>query len=109
MINSFRDSVIVTILYNGEEFVLRTYTGEYRNLMMLIYDKIYIEGFGECKGMGKCATCMVNIKEGQHQLPRFERNENETLRKSGNTNPRIRLACQIQVTHLIDQCICEVG
>jgi ferredoxin len=44
--------ITVTICYEGNE---------YRSLMMLIYDQIYPEGFGECLGMGKCGTCLVEI------------------------------------------------
>jgi len=88
----------VKVIYGDEEFYLETYTGEYRNLMILLYDKIYIEDFGECKGMGRCGTCMVEITEAKNKLSRpVERNEEATIKKTGVTNPNLRLACQILV------------
>jgi 2Fe-2S ferredoxin len=47
--------------HEGEKYELQTYAYEYRNLMALLFDKIYIEDFGECKGMGRCGTCAVKI------------------------------------------------
>ena len=87
----------VKVIYGDEEFQLDTYNGEYRNLMMLLYDKIYIEDFGECKGMGRCGTCVVEIVESKNDLPRLERNEEATIKKTGITNLNFRLACQILV------------
>ena len=67
--------ISMKVIYEAEEFQLATYQGEYRNLMMLLYDKIYIEDFGECKGIGRCGTCMVEIIETKNVLPGLERNE----------------------------------
>ncbi|MES2003436.1 MAG: 2Fe-2S iron-sulfur cluster-binding protein [Bacteroidota bacterium] len=98
MMNTKADSVTIKVLYEEEEFELHTYAGEYRNLMMLLYDKIYIHGFGDCKGMGRCATCLVTILGGSCHLPPLERNETETLRKAGYTDPTMRLSCQLQIS-----------
>ena len=90
--------IIITILYEDREFVLHTHEGEYRNLMMLIYDRIYIEGFGECRGMGRCGTCVIEmIGSAMPDLYLRDRNENTTLIKMGIINPRMRLACQIRI------------
>ncbi|MEP6951918.1 MAG: 2Fe-2S iron-sulfur cluster-binding protein [Ginsengibacter sp.] len=86
-----------TITVAGEEYGVDTYTGEYRNLMALIADKIYIEDFGECKGMGRCGTCVVEIMNTANKFCSFERNEQATIKKTGITNPDYRLACQIIV------------
>ena len=85
------------VIYGEEEYYLETYTNEYRNLMMLLYDTIYLEDFGECKGIGRCGTCMIEIVEKINELPYLERNEETTLKKTGVTNLNIRLACQIMV------------
>jgi ferredoxin, 2Fe-2S len=47
------------VTFGEESYAIETYHGEYRNLMQLISDKIFIEGFGECKGMGRCGICMA--------------------------------------------------
>jgi 2Fe-2S ferredoxin len=94
--------IIITVLYEGREVVLHTREGEYRNLMMLLYDRIYIEGFGECRGMGRCGTCLIEmigpIAGGSDaDLYLRDRNENTTLLKMGISDRRMRLACQIRI------------
>lgn len=92
------DDIQITVVYEGEEHQLRTYSGEYRSLMVLIYDKIYIEDFGECRGMGRCGTCLIEVLECSAPLPSLGRNEETTLDKTGNSSAEnIRLACQIMV------------
>jgi 2Fe-2S ferredoxin len=86
-----------TIVSDEEEFTVETYAGEYRNLMALITDKIYVEDFGECKGMGRCGTCVIEIIKTENKFLSFERNEEATIKKTGITNPNYRLACQILV------------
>lgn len=70
--------------------------------MMLIYDRIYVELFGDCKGMGRCGTCMIKILGNDTLLPALDRNEAATLTKSGIGIDGIRLSCQIMVDHLLD-------
>ena len=84
-------------MYGEEEYHLETYTNEYRNLMMLLYDTIYLEDFGECKGMGRCGTCMIEIVGIKNELQCLERNEEMTLKKTGVANVNLRLACQVLV------------
>jgi len=91
------EEILVTVIMEEGEQVLRTREGEYRSLMMLIYDRIYIEDFGECKGMGRCGTCVVECIDTPDDLSRRDRNENTTLRKMGISNARMRLSCQILV------------
>ncbi len=86
-----------TIIGEDEEYAVETYAGEYRNLMALITDKIYVEDFGECKGMGRCGTCVIEIIKTENELPGLERNEEATIKKTGITNPNYRLACQILI------------
>jgi 2Fe-2S ferredoxin len=76
---------------------------EYRSLMHLIQDKIYIDDFGECRGMGKCATCLIEITNCVgNKIYNFDRNEKETLRKAGVTDVSKRLSCQIVVDENIN-------
>jgi ferredoxin, 2Fe-2S len=95
------------VLFGNKKYIIKTYQGEYRNLMQLIADKIFIEDFGECKGMGRCGTCMVTITNWKNREPLNERNEAATLDKAGNDNKNIRLSCQILITeNLSDAIVC---
>ncbi len=86
-----------TIINEEEVYTVKTYTGEYKNLMSLISDKIYVENFGECGGMGRCGTCVIEILDTENNFVFLERNEEATMKKTGITNPNYRLACQILV------------
>jgi 2Fe-2S ferredoxin len=63
----------------------------------LIYDKLYIENFGECKGTGRCGTCHIHILDYAGELLSKEGNENTTLSKMTFVQANSRLACQITV------------
>lgn len=97
-----------TVYYAGEKHDLKTYPYEYRNLMVLLYDKIYIEDFGECKGMGRCGTCVVKITGLPEAVNILERNEERTLFKTGITTDNIRLACQILVDENLENVTIEI-
>ena len=64
--------------------------------MMLILDKISPEDFGDCLGMGKCGTCLVETSGNANILTSYNRNEEATIAKAG-INKNLRLACQILV------------
>ncbi len=96
-----------TIIDEEEEHFIETYAGEYRNLMALISDKIYIEDFGECKGMGRCGTCVIEIVKTENLIPSQERNEEATLKKTGITEPQYRLACQILINEGLQNATCR--
>ena len=96
------NDINIKVIYDDEVYELKTYIGEYRNLMMLIFDKIYIEDFGECKGMGRCGTCVIEIIESKNELPMLKRNEEATIVKTGIINSKIRLACQILINEDIN-------
>ena len=97
MSGEIKKDITIKVLYGDQEFELKAYHNEYRNLMMLIYDKIYIDDFGECTGMGRCGTCLVEFLSGSHELSQLDRNENTTIEKVGLTNANMRLSCQILV------------
>ena len=103
-----RNSIKITVDYNNELHVLETYTHGYRSLMHFIFDQIYIEGFGDCKGMGRCGTCLLEIVNPKIPSTNFERNEHTTLERLGETKPNIRLACQILVDERIHNLQCKV-
>lgn len=94
--------LIVNVTYDGESIELKTYEGEYRNVMSLISDHMDVESFGECGGMGRCATCMAEIIFSEKKLPSSDRNEYATLSKFGNTNTNVRLTCQLNVDESVN-------
>jgi 2Fe-2S ferredoxin len=81
-----------------EDFFIRTYLNEYENLMQLLREKVFLDGFGECQGTGKCGTCLIKTFgiTGNSQI--MDRNEPNTLIKMGIGHPLIRLSCQILVS-----------
>lgn len=75
--------------------------------MVLINEKIYVEDFGECKGIGRCGTCLVEI-ESVKQLPPSERNEKSTLAKCAVQKPGLRLSCQVMIDEGLKDAVVRV-
>lgn len=97
------NDIHLNIHHDGQCHRITTHPNEYRSLMHLIYDNIYIEDFGECLGMGKCGTCVVQLLNADERLiTDFDRNEKETLRKAGVNAPNLRLSCQLILDENID-------
>jgi 2Fe-2S ferredoxin len=94
--------ITVRVDYDGAIHELLTYTNEYRSLMMLIYDRLITEGFGECLGMGKCGTCLVEITERRIEPTAYERNGEVNLLKTGVQGGNIRLSCQLIIDEKMD-------
>jgi 2Fe-2S ferredoxin len=95
-------NITISVSYEGECHEIQTYTNEYRSLMMLIYDRICTESFGECLGMGKCGTCMVEVISCRRQPTGYDRNEDMTLLRNISAKENIRLSCQLIVDENID-------
>ena len=91
------DDIHFEIIYFGEHHQITTRRNEYVNLMMLIYDQFADEEFGDCRGMGKCGTCMVEILNASQELANFDRNEATTLAKMNISQPNVRLSCQLMI------------
>jgi ferredoxin, 2Fe-2S len=100
--------ITISVCYDGECHEIQTYTNEYRSLMMLIYDRIYTGSFGECLGMGKCGTCMVEIMGSKYELSCYERNENMTLLRNIKAKENIRLSCQLVIDEKMDGLVVKV-
>lgn len=100
--NEERKPINITVVFDQEKITLQTFKGEYRNLMQLLYDKIYIEDFGDCKGMGRCGTCLIEILNNSDSFTSLDRNEVETIKKAKVEVEGIRLSCQIIVDELLD-------
>ena len=92
----------------GEEYEVQTYENEYRNLMVLLSDKIYIEDFGQCGGQGRCATCMVEITTDNTTLFVLERNEQSTIAKKGGASGNSRLSCQVLINEALNGAVIRV-
>ncbi len=103
-----RERIQFTAYCEGEIFALQTHEREYRSLMALLNDKIYIEDFGECKGMGRCGTCIIKIEGLPEAVNTFDRNEERTLQKAGITQNNFRLACQVLVDKNLEDVKVEV-
>lgn len=98
IMTTLKDTINIKII-NGEKIhEIKTYRAEYRNLMQLLNNSIYLENFGECGGMGRCATCLVKISGLKGNVNFLERNEKATIQKAGLSGLNVRLACQILIT-----------
>ena len=87
-----------TIIDDDQKQIVKTHVGAYPNLMKLLKDKLYLDEFGECGGVGRCATCVVKVKGVLGKSAVKDRNEPETLIKLGFKEANIRLSCQIFIT-----------
>jgi ferredoxin, 2Fe-2S len=96
-------TITFTITHRGIKKEISTYPHEYRNLMSLLYDKFYIEDFGDCKGIGRCGTCHVKVASEKQEPLMRNRNEQTTLSKMENVEMNSRLSCQILITEDIHQ------
>lgn len=100
--------ILITIEYEDEIHKLTTFTSEYRSLMHLIFDKIYTDDFGDCKGVGRCGTCIVEILNNITIANQSDRNEAATLSKLEHSTPTSRLACQILIDEKINNLHCKI-
>ena len=100
--------ISITVFIRGEKHSIATYVGEYRNLMVLLYDKFYIDDFGECKGMGRCGTCHIQVSGNYDGTPDSVGNENSTLSKMSGVTGSSRLACQMNIDEKLDGLVIEV-
>ena len=103
-----RKIVSFTVISFGEEYTIETYENEYRNLMVLLNDKIYMEDFGQCGGQGRCATCMVEVAAPDSVLLTLERNEQSTIAKKGEVGKNARLSCQIFINDALNGAVINI-
>lgn len=101
-------NICLTVLYDSEEHNIQTFQGEYRDLKCLIADRLFTENFGDCGGMGRCGTCIVEIEGLRASAAALKRNESTTLGRSAQNGQNIRLACQIPVDDSLSNLIIKV-
>lgn len=96
-------------LINGDEKIeVQTAEGAYRNLMVLINEKIYVEDFGECKGIGRCGTCLIETEGLEAAGAEMDRNEKSTLAKVAVKKPNLRLSCQVMINHALHNAVIKI-
>lgn len=66
--------------------------------MFLLKEKLGFDSFGECGGVGRCATCIIETVGITGNSMIKERNEPTTLTKMGFDEENIRLSCQLYIT-----------
>ncbi|MBN8672866.1 MAG: 2Fe-2S iron-sulfur cluster binding domain-containing protein [Chitinophagales bacterium] len=101
--NSLTNSIHFKVINGEEVHEIKTYRAEYRNLMQLLNNSIYLENFGECGGMGRCATCLVKVSGLKGYAGILERNEKANILKAGLSGSNVRLACQILITEELNE------
>lgn len=106
--NGERKAISFTVTGFGEEYAVQTYENEYRNLMVLLNDKIYMEDFGQCGGQGRCATCLVEVTAPGGGLLTPERNEQSTIGKKGAVGKNVRLSCQIFINDALNGAVINI-
>jgi 2Fe-2S ferredoxin len=107
--NDERIEISITIIKAGEVNLVKTYLHQYRNLMVLLNNSIYLENFGECGGQGRCATCMVKAVGLKGNANTMERNEAATIGKAGLADESIRLSCQLLINEDLNGAVIEIA
>jgi ferredoxin, 2Fe-2S len=87
-----------TVIENNQCYPIKVMHGSYPNLMFLLKEQLGLDSFGECGGVGRCATCVVKVIGLKGISLIKERNEPNTLQKLGFNDPAIRLSCQLYIT-----------
>lgn len=87
-----------TVIENDQRFLIKVRHGSYSNLMFLLKEELGLDSFGECGGVGRCATCLIQAIGVKGNSAIKERNEPSTLEKMGFTENEIRLSCQLYIT-----------
>lgn len=95
-------NITLFIEYNGNHQTVTTFAGEYRNLMVLIKDQLWVDGIGECGGMARCGTCMVELLNAGDDLVVTDQKEAAVIKRTATTAATIRLSCQILVDEALN-------
>ena len=97
-----------TVIADGSEQIIETNIGKYRNLMSLLKDEFYLDSFGECGGVGRCATCIVKTRGITGNSAIKDRNEPTTLSRMGCKEDTTRLSCQLLITKDLEGSTIEI-
>jgi len=102
------NKILFTVVEDGSKQIIETYIGEYQNLMALLKDKLYLDDFGECGGVGRCATCIIKTNGISGKSTIKDRNEPVTLSKMGYGDAFTRLSCQLLITKDLEGSVIEI-
>ena len=97
-----KNTIQFTVIENGNSQLIETYPSSHPNLMFLLRDTLGLDSFGECCGVGRCATCVINAEGITGDSFIKERNEPTTLKKMGYEEESTRLSCQLYITPDLD-------
>lgn len=86
------------VIDNEQRYPIKVKYASYPNLMFLLKEELSLDSFGECGGVGRCATCVVKAIGIKGNSAIKERNEPVTLQKMGYEEETIRLSCQLYIT-----------
>lgn len=103
-----KESLVLHFLHDNQKYEIDTYTGEYRNLMELIKDRVLVLEFGDCGGLGRCGTCLVNCSSISNTITIMNRNEQTTLKRMSIFDSDIHLACQILIDEKLTMGLIEI-
>ena len=102
------NTIQFTVIENGYSQLIETFPSSYPNLMFLLKDNLGLDGFGECGGVGRCATCVINAEGISGNSILKDRNEPTTLSKMGYDEESTRLSCQLYITPDLDGAIITI-
>jgi 2Fe-2S ferredoxin len=85
----------------GELKTLSFRTHQYENFMQMIVDQLS-EDIGDCMGRAWCGTCHVELVKG-NLVTGHDSTERHKLKELYNHTESSRLACQIMVTHELNE------
>lgn len=91
-------TITFAVIENGTKIPIVTRNGSHPNLMYLLKEELQLDAFGECGGVGRCATCVIKTEGITGNSALKDRNEPATLAKLGFDDTHIRLSCQIYIT-----------
>lgn len=101
-------SIAFTVVIDNKTHHLETHPNEYRSLMALLYDTVCFDEFGECHGMGRCGTCLVEFISIAKPFTALDRNEDTTLSKMGLNGSNTYLSCQIEIDEALNGAVIKV-
>jgi 2Fe-2S ferredoxin len=90
-IKNFIDFILVQ---GDKEIRVKTYPREYADLRMLIKDYLRRDDFGQCTGMGRCATCMVTISSNINPVL-TQNGRLSNLHQKKDDGRVVKLSCQV--------------
>lgn len=93
---------------NGERRAIEVPEGISMSLMEVLKASEY-QVLATCGGMALCATCLVQVLQGQDNLGDPTDAELDMLDTLPDTDDRNRLSCQIRIDGRLKGCVFKIG